>query len=87
MSPEPDVGEFGGLLDDGRVLDDLFSAAYEELRRLAPRVRQDDPKATLSPTALVNEARLKLEWSIWVARTFSGAPQTYCDQSNAPDVD
>ena len=69
MSPEPDVGELGGLLDDRRALDDLFSAAYEELRRLAARVRRDDPSATLSPTALVNEAWLKLESSTWVART------------------
>jgi RNA polymerase sigma-70 factor, ECF subfamily len=69
MSPEPDVGELGGLLDDRQALDDLFSAAYEELRRLAARVRRDDPSATLSPTALVNEAWLKLESSTWVAHT------------------
>ena len=41
-------------------LDELFSAAYEELRRLASLVRSDDPAATLSPTTLVNEAFLKL---------------------------
>ena len=41
-------------------LDELFSAAYEELRRLASLVRSDDPGATLSPTTLVNEAFLKL---------------------------
>ena len=46
--------------DDRRALDDLFSAAYEELRRLAASVRRSDPSATLSPTALVNEAWLKL---------------------------
>lgn len=45
---------------DRRALDDLFSAAYEELRRLASAVRRDDPGATISPTALVNEAWLKL---------------------------
>lgn len=45
---------------DRRALDDLFSAAYEELRRLASSVRRDDPGATLNPTALVNEAWLKL---------------------------
>ncbi len=38
----------------------MFSAAYEELRRLASAVRRDDPSATLTPTALVNEAWLKL---------------------------
>jgi RNA polymerase sigma-70 factor, ECF subfamily len=42
------------------VLDDLFSATYEELRRLATRVGRDDPSQTLNPTALVNEAYLKL---------------------------
>jgi RNA polymerase sigma factor (TIGR02999 family) len=41
-------------------LDELFSAAYEELRRLASLVKSDDPRATLSPTTLVNEAFLKL---------------------------
>ncbi|MDT8437299.1 MAG: ECF-type sigma factor [Gemmatimonadota bacterium] len=41
-------------------VDELFSLAYEELRRLAAAVRRDDPAATLSPTGLVNEAWLKL---------------------------
>lgn len=41
-------------------LDDLFSLTYEELRRLASSVRRGDPSATLNPTALVNEAWLKL---------------------------
>src|ERR1700677_3118624 len=43
-----------------RALDQLFSVTYEELRRLASAVRRGDPSATLSPTALVNEAWLKL---------------------------
>ena len=38
----------------------MFSAAYEELRRLAATVRRDERGTTLSPTALVNEAWLKL---------------------------
>ena len=42
------------------TLDEMFSVAYEELRRLAASVRRDDPGVTLSPTALVNEAWLKL---------------------------
>jgi len=42
------------------ALDQLFSATYEELRRLASSVRRGDPSATLSPTALVNEAWIKL---------------------------
>jgi RNA polymerase sigma factor (TIGR02999 family) len=54
---------------DRRALDELFSAAYEELRRLASAVRRGDPAATLSPTALVNEAWLKLADSPAVANT------------------
>jgi RNA polymerase sigma factor (TIGR02999 family) len=49
---------------DRPALDALFSATYEELRRLASRVRQDDPSETLSPTALVNEAYVKLADSL-----------------------
>ncbi len=45
---------------DRRAIDSLFSETYEELRRLASSVRRGDPSATLSPTALVNEAWLKL---------------------------
>jgi RNA polymerase sigma factor (TIGR02999 family) len=41
-------------------LEELFSAAYEELRRLASAVKRDDRNAMLSPTTLVNEAFLKL---------------------------
>jgi len=48
----------GGVDADSR--DHLFSAAYQELRRLAASVRRGDPSRTLSPTALVNEAWLKL---------------------------
>jgi len=45
----------------GRVeLDALFSTAYEELRRLASTVKRADGSVTLNPTALVNEAWLKL---------------------------
>lgn len=45
---------------DRAALDQLFSAAYEELRRLASVVRAGDPAATLNPTALVHEAWIKL---------------------------
>jgi RNA polymerase sigma factor (TIGR02999 family) len=38
----------------------LFDLAYAELRRLAASVRASDANATLSATALVNEAWLKL---------------------------
>jgi RNA polymerase sigma factor (TIGR02999 family) len=56
---------FLGWVDDstsgGRAsLDQLFSLTYEELRRLASSVKRGDPSNTLTPTALVNEAWIKL---------------------------
>jgi RNA polymerase sigma factor (TIGR02999 family) len=55
--------------EDRRALDHLFSVTYEELRRLASTIRRGDPGITLSPTALVNEAWLKLSKSPEVAAT------------------
>lgn len=69
MPHEWDGEEFAGIAADPRTLDELFSATYEELRRLAAAVRRDDPSATLSPTALVNEAWLKLRSSPGIAPT------------------
>lgn len=46
--------------EERKALDYLFSITYEELRRLASCVRRGDPGATLNPTALVNEAWLKM---------------------------
>lgn len=43
-------------------LDYLFSVAYEELRRLASSIHRSG-SATLNPTALVNEAWIKLSRS------------------------
>lgn len=57
-SPSPDLSPH---------LDRLFSAAYEELRRLAVSVKGADAGATLNPTALVNEAYLKLAASLRLA--------------------
>jgi len=45
------------------ALDDVFSATYEELRRLASAVRRSDFNASLTPTTLVNEAWLRLQSS------------------------
>jgi RNA polymerase sigma factor (TIGR02999 family) len=60
-APEDRARELSPLAGlDRRALDELFSATYEELRRLAASVRRGDPSATLTPTALVNEAWLKL---------------------------
>ncbi|HWB95379.1 MAG TPA: ECF-type sigma factor, partial [Bryobacteraceae bacterium] len=50
----------GSTPPEKRALDDLFSVAYEELRRLASSVKRRDRSQTLNPTALVNEAWLKL---------------------------
>lgn len=58
-----------GPSDARRAVDELFSATYEELRRLASSVRRLDPSVTLSPTALVNEAWLKLAASPSFAST------------------
>jgi RNA polymerase sigma factor (TIGR02999 family) len=49
------------------ALDQLFSLTYEELRRLASTVKRGDPSNTLSPTALVNEAWLKMAKSPGIA--------------------
>lgn len=69
-SANPPNGDIDGPeFDEIGTLDDLFSVAYEELRRLAAVVKRNDPGATLSPTALVNEAWLKLRQSPDVART------------------
>jgi RNA polymerase sigma-70 factor, ECF subfamily len=58
-----EMDEAGRSPQERKELDQLFSVAYEELRRLASVVRRGDPSGTLSPTALVNEAWLKLSKS------------------------
>lgn len=50
-----------------RPLDDLFTLAYQELRRMASSLRRGDPAVTLTPTVLVHEAWLKLISSPQVA--------------------
>ena len=62
-------GAAGSTPPERRELDDLFSVTYEELRRLAFSVKRGDQSATLSPTALVNEAWLKLAKSPRFAST------------------
>jgi RNA polymerase sigma factor (TIGR02999 family) len=61
--------EPGTVAQGRKSLDHLFSATYEELRRLASTVRRGDPSATLNPTALVNEAWIKLAKSPEIAAT------------------
>jgi RNA polymerase sigma factor (TIGR02999 family) len=64
-----ELGDAGSPTADRQALDQLFSVTYEELRRLAWSVRRGDPSATLSPTALVNEAWIKLAKSPDIATT------------------
>jgi RNA polymerase sigma factor (TIGR02999 family) len=59
----PDTPGLATSPEQRRALDQLFSVTYEELRRLASAVKRGDPSVTLSPTALVNEAWLKLSKS------------------------
>lgn len=66
-SAEPDQSAKSAA--DRKALDYLFSATYEELRRLASTVRRGDPSATLNPTALVNEAWIKLAKSPSIVAT------------------
>ena len=57
---DPRNPDDGSLPPERQTIDDLFSAAYEELRRLAATMRRDDRSVTITPTILVNEAWLKL---------------------------
>ena len=47
-------------VQNGPAVDRLFSQAYEELRRLASVVSRLNGARTLNPTALVNEAWIKM---------------------------
>ena len=59
-APRLDAAALGAAAPDSRAIDELFNATYAELRRLASSVSRHDAGVTLSPTALVNEAWLKL---------------------------
>lgn len=48
------------MTDKQRELDDLFSEAYEELKRLAASLKREYGRLTLNPTGLVNEVWVKL---------------------------
>jgi RNA polymerase sigma factor (TIGR02999 family) len=54
---------------DRAAVDALFTLAYEELRRLASTVSRGDAAVTMNPTALVNEAWLRLAASPSLATT------------------
>jgi RNA polymerase sigma-70 factor, ECF subfamily len=75
MSPRPvkyaaqACDESISTLQQRRALDEVFSLAYEELRRLASFIRRGDGNPTLNSTALVHEAWLKLKGSPQLANT------------------
>jgi RNA polymerase sigma factor (TIGR02999 family) len=60
LGGSPDAESAAGTAERRPEFDALFSATYGELRRLASTIRRGDPGATLSPTAIVHEAWLKL---------------------------
>jgi RNA polymerase sigma factor (TIGR02999 family) len=65
MSLSDDANSFTQLLDrwqtgDARAGEKLLAQAYAELRGLAAHCLRDSAGATLQPTALVNEALIKL---------------------------
>jgi len=49
--------------DGPNLNDEMFKVAYEELRRLARALKRNGADSTLTPTALVHEAYLKLAHS------------------------
>jgi RNA polymerase sigma-70 factor, ECF subfamily len=57
----PELNRKGTRTEQRRALDDIFSLVYEELRRLASFIRRKEPGVTISSTALVHEAWMKLK--------------------------
>jgi RNA polymerase sigma factor (TIGR02999 family) len=66
MSTQPQRGteakpeEVTPTAEDIRMLDELFERLYDKIRRLASRIRWNGTNPTLGPTALANEAYMKL---------------------------
>ncbi len=69
MAPGLEGADSNETSEERRALNDLFSLTYEELRRLASNVKRGDQGGTLNPTALVNEAWVKLASSPGFAST------------------
>lgn len=68
ISQEPLDATAGSMCTDAqRPLDEVFTLAYEELRRLARSIRHNDLRGSLTPTAIVNEAWIKLSRTPTVA--------------------
>lgn len=62
-------GRTRSVSEERQALDDIFSLVYEELRRLASYIRRREPNITISSTALVHEAWMKLKDSPRVGAT------------------
>ncbi len=65
----PERDQAGAASERECALNNLFSLAYEELRRLASSARRNEANGTLSSTALVHEAWLKLRHPPHLAET------------------
>jgi RNA polymerase sigma factor (TIGR02999 family) len=63
-SSSPDSAQHHNDAASRQNLDALFSAAYEELRRLALMVKRSHPGATTSPSSLVHAVWLRLAHSL-----------------------
>jgi RNA polymerase sigma factor (TIGR02999 family) len=69
-SIDPMMSQDGRSPEESKqALDDLFSLVYEELRRLASLVRRNEVNATMSSTALLHEAWMRLRDSPPLAST------------------
>jgi RNA polymerase sigma factor (TIGR02999 family) len=67
-APQKEVSVESDLTpEERRVVDDLFSLTYEELRRLASSFRKDEAGGAINSTGLVHEAWLKLKDSPKIA--------------------
>lgn len=60
MSGRPPEGRAQETAEQRQALDAFFEARYQELRRIAGNLKRGDSSITLNPTALVNEAWLRL---------------------------
>jgi len=70
--PEPQKADFFSeepTAATKQAVDELFSLVYEELRRLASMVRRNEAHATISSTALLHEAWMRLRESPPLAST------------------
>ena len=70
--------------EENRAIDDLFSLVYEELRRIASIVRRNEASATLSSTALLHEAWMRLRGFATASFNVDGSFQSDCGSGDAP---